>query len=211
MRRGEDARKRRREEESTVKVLVLNGSPRPEGNTSRLISIILDAAKDAAGKSGSGVEVHNVRLNDLSFKGCQGCMKCKKETAKGCEQVDDLTPVLQMMGDSDAWIVGTPIYMGHMSGQLKLCIDRMYGFSGPNRTMRVPPGKKAVIAMTQGMQDANAYKSVSDMLAYMLSRRGFTIETVVSGGGSSALPGSGFSKEVEGKAKAAGAWLAGVN
>ena len=190
-----------------MKILVLNGSPRAAGNTSRLINAVVDAAKDASEKAGAAAEVHSYLLNDLSFKGCQGCMACKKETAKGCEQVDGLTPALQMMLDADAWVVGTPIYMGQVTGQLKLCLDRMYGFSGANRVIRIPPGKKAVIALTQGQPDPDAYKGVTDLLANTLSRRGFAVETVVSSGSTSALPGHGLAKEVEDKAKAAGAWL----
>lgn len=190
-----------------MKILVLNGSPRAQGNTSRLVGQIVVAAKEAARNAGAPVEIQSYVLNDLCFRGCQGCMKCKQEAAGGCEQVDELTPVLKAMMDSDAWVMGTPIYMGHVSGQFKLCLDRMYGFTGPDRKMRLPAGKKTVVVITQGMQDANEYKGVSDLLTYMLSRRGLQTQTVVAGGSTPALPGTPFSEDVAAKAKAAGEWL----
>lgn len=190
-----------------MKILVLNGSPRPFGNTSRLIERIVESAMDAATKAGVPAEVRGFALNDLSFRGCQGCMRCKKETAGGCEQVDQLTPALQAMMECDVWVMGTPIYMGHVSGQFKSCLDRMYGFTGPNRKVRLPVGKRAVVAITQGQQNTDEYKGVADLLTYMLSRRGLTAQIVVSGGSASALPGLPFTAEVEAKAKAAGEWL----
>lgn len=192
---------------SAMKVLVLNGSPRPGGNTSRLVASIVQSAKESAAKTGVPVEIERYELNDLCFRGCQGCMKCKQESACGCALADDLTPVLKAMMESDAWVMGTPIYMGHVSGQFKLCLDRMYGFTGPNRKIRLPAGKKAVVAITQGQQNVDEYKSVADLLTYMLSRRGLITQVVVSGGTTSAQPGSAFNEEVGAKAAAAGEWL----
>lgn len=197
-----------------MKILVLNGSPRRNGHTARLLDVVVGAATDAAkGAGGAGgakpeTEVRTYILNELAFKGCQGCLECKKETAKRCEQADELAPVLDYMKEADTWVIGTPIYMGHVSGQLKLFFDRVYGFTGPNRANRLPPGKKAVIAVTQGTQDPDTYKNVVELVSYMLSRRGISIRSVVAGGSSSAVPGSTFSKEVEDRARAAGAWLA---
>lgn len=185
-----------------MKILVINGSPRRNGNTSQLMDLILDSTK----KANQDFEILRYDLNDLAFKGCQGCMGCKQETSKGCVQADDLTPVLQAMQDSDAWVIGTPIYMGNMSGQLKLCVDRIYGFMGPNRTNRIPPGKKAVIAVTQGMQDVNQYKATTDMLLYMLGRRGLQVEALIAGGGSSSGM-SGFGQETKDRAASLGEWL----
>lgn len=189
-----------------MKVLVLNGSPHTDGNTARLLHLVLDSARQAMpGK----LEVSYVVLNDLSFKGCQGCGKCRKDSARACEHVDDLTPVLRQMAECDAWVLGTPVYMGQVSGQLKLCLDRTYGFSGPNRTTRLPAGKKVVIAMTQGRPDVTAFQNVIDWLSRSFSGHGLAVQSVVSGRSTSVLPGHTFTSEVEEKAKSVGAWLAG--
>lgn len=185
-----------------MQILVINGSPRKDGNTSRLMDLIVKSAAEAR----PDVTVRRFDLNDLWFKGCQGCMGCKQESAPGCVQVDNLTPVLQAMLDSDAWLVGTPIYMGMMTGQLKMCVDRLYGFMGPNRKNRIPPGKRAIVAVTQGMEDAAQYKSIIDMLSHMLARRGLQAEAIVAGGATS-TPLSAFSQEVQDRANAAGKWL----
>lgn len=186
-----------------MKILVINGSPRRDGNTSRLMGLVLGAAVSAC----PDAQIRRYELNDLTFKGCQGCMGCKQETATGCVQIDGLTPALQAMLECDAWLVGTPIYMGNMSGQLKLCVDRIYGFTGPSRTNRIPPGKRAVVAVTQGMQDVAQYKGTADILAYMLGRRGVAAETVIAGGASSSSIGPAFGQDVQDRANAIGKWL----
>lgn len=170
-----------------MKLLVLNGSPRADGNTARLLELVVQSAKESLPE----LEVYRYNLNELDFKGCQACMVCKRENVEKCVQQDDLSPVLDLMLQSDAWAIGTPIYMGHVSGQLKLCLDRMYGFMGPNRTNRLPSGKRAVVVVTQGVSDENQYKHVAEQLTNLLARRGFSsVITVIAGGRSS----SGFSE-----------------
>ena len=55
-----------------MKLLSINGSPRKNGNCEALIKEISTVAK------AKGAEIHTVNLNELKFKGCQGCNHCKK-------------------------------------------------------------------------------------------------------------------------------------
>lgn len=124
-----------------------------------------------------------VELNNLTFRGCQGCRECKQETATGCVVRDELTTVLDQLSGADVWLIGTPIYMGQMSGQCKLFLDRLYGFTGPNRTTRLPAGKRAIVCSTQGALDKSQHTGAVDLMQRMLSRRGFVaVESLVTSG-----------------------------
>jgi multimeric flavodoxin WrbA len=186
-----------------MKVLVLNGSPKRYGNTAGLIDLILVAAQEA---SGGGIEVEYVMLNELTYKGCQACLSCKQGDATMCRQRDELAPVISRMADADAWILGTPIYMGQITGQLKMCLDRTYGFNAPDRSSRLPAGKKAVVAVTQGNPNPLGFQHVTTWLCSSLGRLGMETESVV-GTRSTSVPDGPFAPEAEEKARSIGAWL----
>lgn len=188
-----------------MKIVSVNGSPRRNGNTAKLMELVELGAKSAA----PDAKIRRFHLNEMDFKGCQGCRHCKTEHAIGCVQNDDLTELLREIVTSDALILGSPIYMGHVSGQFKLFMDRLYGFTGPNRTIRLPSGKRAVIVLTQGVKDVTTYSNVVDLLTHMFSRRGFvSVEAVLAGGCSGAASGDiAFPAEVEAKARKAGVRL----
>jgi len=129
-----------------MKILAINGSPRPNRNTASLMKLVIEAAK----KENPDVEVMWCNLNDMTYNGCHSCLACKASGMESCIQKDALAFVLDLMVKFPVWIIGTPVYMGHVSGQLKLMMDRMYGFMGPNRENRLPPGKKVLVVVTQG-------------------------------------------------------------
>lgn len=160
-----------------MQVVVINGSPRPQGNTAHLLQVAVQELQQRYPE----VKTTRVDLNDLDFQGCQGCLACKTEDSTGCMLQDELTPVLEQLAAADMWLLGSPIYMAHVSGQFKLWLDRLYGFTGPNRTMRLTPGKRALVILTQGVRDITTYSDVTDLLQMMFDRRGFaTVESVIA-------------------------------
>jgi multimeric flavodoxin WrbA len=98
----------------------ISGSPRRGGNSETLLQAALDGARDA------GAEVELVRLNELTYKGCQNCQACV--TAGHCTQDDDLAPVLDKLRKADVWLLSSPIYFCALSGQLKTFFDRCWCF-----------------------------------------------------------------------------------
>lgn len=134
---------------------------------------ILDSEKERE-------DVRDFVLNELDFKGSQSCLRCKAEEAADCVLRDELTPVLSLMLESDAWVVGTPVYMGQSSGQLKLLMDRMYGFSGPGWSQLIPPGKKAVIVITQGAP-VERHADFEDFVTRQFARRGAEVQIIKAG------------------------------
>jgi multimeric flavodoxin WrbA len=105
-----------------MKVIAVNGSPRKTWNTATLLN---EALKGAASK---GAETQIVHLYDLNFKGCISCFSCKLKNSKAyghCAVKDDLTPILNQIPDVDALILGSPIYNGMMTGEMKSFLERL--------------------------------------------------------------------------------------
>jgi multimeric flavodoxin WrbA len=138
-----------------MRVLAFNGSPRPEGNSSTIVSAILDGAKEA------GAETTNVMLDQLELKGCQGCLSCRKNPGN-CARRDGLSPYFEELKSCDAVVVGCPIYMYRIAGQMKLLVDRLSSFweDLPDGSYRsaLPAGKRFALVTSQGHPDADMYK-----------------------------------------------------
>ena len=102
-----------------MKVLLLNGSPRINGNTKT-------ALKAAAEGIVENCE-HDVELIDVSkynVKGCMACESCKK-TNGICVIEDDGRILAEKIYEADVVIFGSPVYWWGISSQLKTAIDRV--------------------------------------------------------------------------------------
>lgn len=104
-----------------MKVISINGSPRKNWNTATLLEKALEGAKS------KGAETEIVHLYDLEFKGCTSCFACKVKGGKNlarCSIKDDLTPVLERLEVADAVILGSPIYLGNSTGEMRSFMER---------------------------------------------------------------------------------------
>jgi len=105
-----------------MRVIAFNGSPRKKWNTATLLKNALEGAES------QGAETELVHLYDLNFKGCKSCFSCKTKGSKSygkCAVKDDLTPILERIEDVDAIILGSPIYLGTVTGEMRLLIERL--------------------------------------------------------------------------------------
>ncbi len=103
-------------------VIAINGSPRKKWNTATLLEKALDGA------ASKGAETELVHLYDLDFTGCTSCFACKLKGGKSygrCAVQDELTPVLDRLRDADAFILGSPIYFGTVTGEMKSFMERL--------------------------------------------------------------------------------------
>jgi multimeric flavodoxin WrbA len=145
-------------------ILAINGSPRLNGNTSALIHAMLDGARAA------GAETSEAHLHTLNMKGCMGCLACRKKHGI-CAQVDELSPFLEGIKRCDGLILGCPIYMYRICGQMKLFIDRCYSLYPPKEgggyLTAVPPGKRFALVISQGAPDPDQYLRTVRWLAGM--------------------------------------------
>ena len=165
-----------------MRVLGVVGSPRKDGNTDILVDEVLRGAKDA------GAEVEKIFLNDLEVKPCQAeCSDyCKK---KGyCKIRDDMSPLYGKLFDSDAIVLGTPVYWYGPSAQLKAFIDRWYAFSHP-KYIRKMRGKRVVLIAPLEETDTAAAQPLVNMirrsLGYLEAR--FHNKLIVSAGSKGAV------------------------
>ena len=104
-----------------MKFIAINGSPRKNWNTHTLLENCLNGAKEA------GAETELINLYDLNFKGCTSCFACKIKgvSLSKCAMRDDLEPVLQKICECDAFVLGTPIYLENITGEMRSFIERL--------------------------------------------------------------------------------------
>ncbi len=104
------------------KVIAINGSPRKTWNTATLLENALKGAESA------GAKTELVHLYDLDYKGCTSCFACKLKDGKSygkCAMNDDLTPILERMAEADAFILGSPVYLGTATGEMRSFLERL--------------------------------------------------------------------------------------
>ncbi len=104
-----------------MKVLAFNGSPRKNWNTAQLLGKALEGA------ASQGAETRLVHLYEHDFKGCVSCFACKANRAQPgpCRYRDGLTSLLEEAAQADALLLGSPIYLGTLTGGMKSFIERL--------------------------------------------------------------------------------------
>jgi multimeric flavodoxin WrbA len=128
-------------------VLAINGSPRKNWNTATLL------AKTLEGAAARGASTELIHLYDLAYKGCTSCFACKLigGASNGRSAMkDELRPVLeQIETKADALILGSPIYFGQMTGEMRSFLERLlfapFVYSQPPRSLFPRAIKTAVI------------------------------------------------------------------
>lgn len=101
------------------KIMVLNGSPRRNGNTAAMISAFTEAAQEAG---------HTVEHFDAAFEnvgGCRACMQCYKD-GKPCVIEDDFNSLAPKLVEADVIVFATPVYWYTLPAQIKAVLDRMF-------------------------------------------------------------------------------------
>lgn len=144
-----------------MKILVLNGSPRPNGSTKQMVTAFEEGA------TGAG---HKVDVIDVCKKRISGCLACEYCHMKGhgtCVQKDDMQEIYVLLKEADMLVLASPIYYHGLSGQLKCVIDRFYSAAYPQK----PPHLKKV-AMILSSGDTNMYEGAlfsfkGDFLDYL--------------------------------------------
>lgn len=105
-----------------MKMLIINGSPRKTGNTATFLNKALEGA------SSQSAETKLINLRELNFRGCNSCLICKtngKYRGK-CAYIDDLSPILEEVKNIDALILGSPIYLGTATSDMRAFLERLY-------------------------------------------------------------------------------------
>lgn len=118
-----------------MKILVLTGSPRKNGNSNTLADYFIKGAVESG---------HEVVRFDSAFKNVHPCIACNSCGMNGdCVFQDDFNEVIDNIVDADMVVFATPMYYFGFSTQLKTVIDRFYSINGK---IHVP--KKSALLMT---------------------------------------------------------------
>jgi len=169
-----------------MKISCLLGSPRSKGNSAAIARRFTETAASLS----ASIEI--VELNQLTYRGCQGCMSCKRTSDK-CVLEDDLTGVLESLKQTDIVVMATPVYCSDVPGQFKCFLDRTFSYMKPDyrsegNPSRVPPGKKLVFIITQGAPVEELFAEIPQKYQAFLKRsmgfgETFLIRGVGVGGG----------------------------
>ncbi|MGN0731170.1 MAG: flavodoxin family protein [Treponema sp.] len=175
-----------------MNILILNGSPRANGKISQILHYI---EKEACG---NGHSVTFIDAHSLSFLSCKGCMACRSKT-QCILPADDAHKIADLIQKCDAIVVGSPVYWGNISGELKRLFDRLVGVMMGESKMGLPlplhKGKNAVIVTActtpfpfnvLAEQTTKAVKALKEILSYS----GFKIKAKII------LPGTKGMKEL---------------
>ena len=133
-----------------MKALFLNGSPRKNWNTFKLLEQAMKGAQDA------GAETELIYLFSYEFTGCKSCFACKLKNAKTnglCAVHDKLRPILEKAFEADVIVIGSPVYFSYPTGQVRSFIERllfpimtyMIDENGEHKTLPHKPVKTAMI------------------------------------------------------------------
>ncbi len=140
-----------------MRIVGLVGSPRRGMNTDTLVREAL------AGAASLGAETEILYLNQMDIRPCQACRKYP--APNHCFFFDDMQKIYEVLENADGILVGSPIYYGTVSAQLKRVIDRANCLTWIERdadgnavfTPRLEKVKKgAVILVSDVTEDASA-------------------------------------------------------
>ena len=138
-----------------MKVLAVNGSPRPKGNTSIMLGWVAEALTKA------GVEVEIFQVGGHLIAGCKACGICGEKKNRRCVQDQDvINEGIAKMLEADGLILGSPVYFSDMTPELKAFIDRAGYVSLLNgRLMARKAGAAVVVARRAG--HVHTYDSIN--------------------------------------------------
>ena len=121
-----------------MKILILNGSPRLNGNTMHMVN----AFKQGAEEAGHSVQIENV--SHMNIRGCMACEYCHTKEKGVCVQKDDMQKLYQEILSADMLVFASPIYYFTLSAQLQSAIHRTYAIDIPKNI------KKTALIMSSG-------------------------------------------------------------
>lgn len=140
-----------------MKVIMLNGSPKANGNTAAALS---EMEKIFAQE---GVETEIIHVGNMPIRSCVACNKCG-ETGK-CVFDDIVNEVAEKFKQADGLVVGSPVYYASANATLVALLTRLFYSSNFDRTMKV--GAAVVAARRGGLSstfdELNKFFTISGM------------------------------------------------
>ena len=136
-----------------MKILCINGSPKKKGNTAKIIDRFCKTAEKL------GAKVKTASLGKLKYDGCIACGACKRKSDE-CVLKDDISSLLRKLKKCDVVVLGSPIYFGDLTSQMKAFVDRTYSYLTSDYKSRLEAGKTLVMILPQGDPDNTHFADV---------------------------------------------------
>ncbi len=125
-------------------ILILNGSPRANGNTSALVKQFTKGAEE------SGNKVTEFQLSKMKINGCLGCWHGGKDPDHPCVQRDGMTEIYPAYKEADIVVLASPLYYWQISGFLKNAYDRLFAVAECNEDYANPVKESVLIMAAEG-------------------------------------------------------------
>lgn len=123
-----------------MKVLMINGSPRPKGNTATALAE-MERVFDA-----EGIEVETVQIGNKDIRGCIACGTCGERGA--CVFDDVVNEIAPKFEQADGLVVATPVYYASPNATVIALLDRLFYSAHFDKTMKV--GASVAVARRAG-------------------------------------------------------------
>lgn len=140
-----------------MRVLLLNGSPRPNGNTATALAEMEKIF------SQEGIATETVQVGVWPIRGCTACRYCHKEGK--CVFDDGINGLAEKLRQSDGLVVASPVYYASANSTLTAALDRLFYSSHFDKTMKV--GASIAVARRGGCSSTfdqlNKYFTISGM------------------------------------------------
>ena len=133
-----------------MKILLLTGSPRPNGNSAAMASAFTEGAQSA------GHEVVRFDVAKMNVKGCLGCEYCHTKGDGKCVQKDDMVQIYEQLADCDIIVFASAVYYWTLTAQLQAALHRFYAIGYP------PKAKKFAYMLSSGSPDV--YDAIDSQL-----------------------------------------------
>ena len=140
-----------------LKVLMLNGSPKANGNTAIALREMENVFKE------NGIEVENIVIGNQAVRGCIACGSCYEKGK--CVFDDVVNEMATKFEAADGLVIASPVYYASANATLIACLDRLFYSSHFDKTMKV--GASVVCARRGGcsatFDELNKYFTISGM------------------------------------------------
>ena len=140
-----------------MKVLLINGSPRTDGNTSIALNEMIKIFSD------EGIDTEVVQIGNKDIRGCIACGSCAKNGK--CVFNDIVNELAPKFEEAEGLVVGSPVYFASANATLIACLDRLFYSTGFEKTMKV--GASVAVARRGGcsatFDELNKYFTISGM------------------------------------------------
>lgn len=140
-----------------MKVLILNGSPRVNGNTTTAIKELEKTFKQEQ------IEVETVQVGNKDIRGCMACRYCYQHGK--CVFDDIVNQLAPKFEEADGLVVASPVYYASANATLIACLDRLFYSTHFDKTMKV--GASVVVARRGGcsatFDELNKYFTICNM------------------------------------------------